>query len=130
MLDFNEEDELRANTAHFKKKEITFNIRDEKRLESIMNFNPGNSNNKVMKNNLMGSVGILGGGLGNLNKSGSFKTSLNTSLTGIMNNKPGLLNNNFKELLIKKHKMDISLQKSLEREMKKEKELSLSTSLF
>ena len=65
MLDFNEEDELRANTAHFKKKEITFNIRDEKRLESIMNFNPGNSNNKVMKNNVMESVGLLGGSLGN-----------------------------------------------------------------
>jgi len=176
LLDFNEEDELRASTANFRQnKNILFNVRDSKRLESIMSFNPGyqttknptisnnninntninNINNnsinptnpintfnssKQFPNNISNSynrlniISINGNPIKNHNNLNNSSNQTNNFLTQNQQNKYNLnqiaKNNNLKDLIFKKHNMDISLQKSLEREMKKEREISLSTAMF
>jgi len=111
LLDFTEEDQLKANTANFRNKDLIFNTRDSKRLESIMNFNPLTKHTRNIIIN------------GNIIKCSSSK-SINNQ------NEKNITNKDLNNLLEKKHRMDISLQKSLEYEFKKDRESLLSNCIF
>lgn len=111
LLDFTEEDQLKANTANFRNKDLIFKTRDSKRLESIMNFNPLTKHTRNIIIN------------GNIIKCSSSK-SINNQ------NEKNITNKDLNNLLEKKHRMDISLQKTLEYEIKKDRESLLSNCIF
>lgn len=140
MLDFNEEDELLANTAPFKNKEreLKYNFKDTRRLESIMSFNPDPASIKTLKK-VIPANGSNSTILPKNNSSNLFNNK--NGFEGIFSNKkpiPDILTKSklkanmiqINDLIQKKHKMDIGLQRSLEKEMRKEKDKADNNSIL